>query len=170
MGVVRKEGYRLAFALMYSCGLRVSEAIRLPSRGAIDSERMVVRVVGKRNKERCGPLPSSLLEPLRAYWQTHRSNQWLFPSRFGSGPLTVKAAQNAFRQACGALGLDSRITCHSLRHSYATRLLEGGTDLRMVQRLMGHGSISSTQIYTHLTEPMEVRVRERVEALFSGLL
>jgi len=154
---------------MYACGLRISEAIRLPV-GAIDSKRMVLRVVGKRNKERCVPLPGSLLEPLRAHWKTHRSRQWLFPARDGRGPMAVKSAQEAFRQACAALGLDSRLTCHSLRHGYATRLLEGGTDLRTVQALLGHGSICSTQIYTHLTEPMRAQVRERVDALFTGLL
>lgn len=154
---------------MYGCGLRLSEAVGLRV-DAVDSRGMVLRIVGKGNKERCVPLPRSLLEPLRAQWKTHRNREWVFPARHGRGPMDRKSVSVAFRLACASAGLDSRLTCHSLRHGYATRLLEGGADLRTVQGLLGHSSICSTQIYTHLTEPLRARVHDRVDGLFAGLL
>lgn len=154
---------------MYACGLRISEAVSLPI-SAVDSKRMMLRVTGKGDKERCVPLPLPLLDPLREHWRTHRNSQWIFPARHGCGPMDRKSLSFAFNAARDALGLDAKLTCHSLRHGYATRLLEDGTDLRMVQVLLGHASIRSTQIYTHLTEPMRVNLRERVDELFRGLL
>lgn len=154
---------------MYGCGLRISEAVNLPVQ-AIDSKRMVLRIIGKRNKERCVPLPASLLEPMRAHWKTHKIPQWLFPGRHGRGPMCHKSLRQAFVAARDRMGLDSRLTCHSLRHGFATRLLENGADLRMVQTLLGHSSIRSTQIYTHLTEPMRAEIHRRVDSLFGDLL
>jgi len=166
---VRKPKYRLAFGLMYSCGLRIGEVAGLPV-SAVDSERMSLRVIGKRNKERCVPLPGALLEPMREHWKSHRNADWLFPARHGRGPMDRKSPREAFVAARDALGLDAGLTCHSLRHGYATRLLENGADLRVVQVLLGHGSVRSTQIYTHLTDPMREQVRQRVNALFGDLL
>jgi site-specific recombinase XerD len=154
---------------MYSCGLRSGETVRLPV-SAIDSKRMALRVIGKRNKERCLPLPQTLLEPMREHWKTHQNQDWLFPARHGHGPMGYRSLRVAFVAARDTLGLDSGLTCHSLRHAYATRLLENGADLRMVQTLLGHGSIRSTQIYTHLTEPMHEQIQQRVNALFGDLL
>ena len=153
---------------MYACGLRISEAVGLPV-GAIDSQQKLIRLVGKGNKERAVPLPIGLLAPLRAFWKTHRNRQWLFPSKTGRHPMASKAAGTAFRQAREAAGLDARFTPHVLRHSYATRLLENGTPLPVVQALLGHGSIRSTQIYTHLTDPLRRDVQETVDRLFAGL-
>jgi len=154
---------------MYGSGLRIGEAVNLPV-SAVDSKRMSLRIIGKRNKERCAPLPQALLEPLREHWKTHRNRDWLFPARHGRGPMDRKSLRQAFVSARDALGLDARLTCHSLRHGYATRLLEGGADLRVVQSLLGHGSVRSTQIYTHLTEPLRAQTRQRVDMLFGDLL
>ncbi len=154
---------------MYACGLRITEAVSLPV-SAIDSQRMILRLIGKRNKERCVPLPAPLLDPLRRLWATHRSRDWLFPARHGRGPMARKTLQLTFRDACDTIGLNPHLSSHSLRHAYATRLLEAGVDLRMVQVLLGHGSIRSTQLYTHLTDPMRAKLHERVDTLFSGLL
>lgn len=154
---------------MYACGLRISEAVTLPV-SAIDSQRMILRVIGKRNKERCVPLPASLLDPLRTHWATHRNRDWLFPARHGRGPMACKTLQLTFRRVGDTIGLDPALTTHSLRHAYATRLLEAGVDLRMVQVLLGHGSIRSTQIYTHLTDPMRAKLHECVDTLFNRLL
>jgi len=154
---------------MYSCGMRIGEAVNLPV-SAVDSKRMSLRLIGKRNKERCLPLPQTLLEPMRGHWKTHQNRDWLFPARHGQGPMDRKSLRMAFINARDALGLDAGLTCHSLRHAYATRLLENGADLRVVQTLLGHGSIRSTQIYTHLTEPMHKQVQQRVNALFGDLL
>ena len=163
-----KEQYRLCFSLMYACGLRISEAVTLPI-DAIDSAQMLLRIIGKGNKERAVPLPPSLLEPMRRFWRTHRHSTWLFPSRTGLRPMTPKTARRAFRKACVQARLDARFTPHVLRHSYATRLIENGTPLTVVQVLLGHGSIRSTQRYIHLTDPLRRDVQATVEKLFAGL-
>lgn len=154
---------------MYACGLRISEVITLRV-DSIDSKRMVLRIIGKRNKERCVPLPAALLEPMRAHWKTHKNSIWFFPGRHGRGLMCRGSLRQAFIAARDQLGLDSRLTCHSLRHGFATRLLEGGADMRVVQILLGHSSIRSTQIYTHLTEPMRVAIHQHVNSLFGDLL
>jgi len=154
---------------MYGCGLRIGEAVSLPV-GAVDSKRMSLRVIGKRNKERLVPLPKALLEPMREHWKSHRSPDWLFPARHGQGPMDRKSLRGAFVAARDTLGLDAGLTSHSLRHGYATRLLESGADLRIVQSLLGHGSIRSTQIYTHLTEPLRAQINQHVDTLFGDVL
>jgi site-specific recombinase XerD len=153
---------------MYACGLRIGEAAALPV-SAIDSRQMLLRIVGKGNKERAVPLPAALLGPMRAFWKTHRHPQWLFPSRSGRRPLAKKSAGQAFVRARERARLDLRFTPHVLRHSYATRLLEKGTPLPVVQTLLGHGSIRSTLRYTHLTDPLRQDVKGTVDRLFAGL-
>jgi len=163
-----KPRYRLCFSLMYACGLRISEATALPI-SAIDSQQRLLRVMGKGDKERAVPLPGSLLKPMREFWKTHRHPQWLFPSNTGLRPLAKKTAYRAFNQAREIARLDVRLTPHVLRHSYATRLIEKGTPLPVVQCLLGHGSIRSTQRYTHLTDPLRHDVQATVESLFANL-
>jgi len=153
---------------MYACGLRIGEAVALPI-SAIDSEQRLLRIVGKGNKERAVPLPGSLLRPMRDFWKTHRHPEWLFPSKTGLHPLAAKMARYAFGRARERAGLDIRFTPHVLRHSYATRLIEQGTPLPVVQTLLGHGSIRSTQRYTHLTDPLRRDVQTTVDRLFAGL-
>ncbi|MHC5034374.1 MAG: tyrosine-type recombinase/integrase [Planctomycetota bacterium] len=160
--------YRLCFSLMYGCGLRIGEAVALPISG-IDSKQMLVRIVGKGDKERAVPLPASLLEAMRAFWKTHCHRTWLFPSRTGRRPLAKKTAGQAFRRARERARLDLRFTPHVLRHSYATRLIESGTPLPVVQTLLGHGSIRSTLRYTHLTAGLRRDVKGTVDRLFAGL-
>lgn len=154
---------------MYACGLRVGETVHLPL-CAVDSKSMALRIVGKRNKERLVPLPAALLKPMREHWKTHQNPKWIFPAYHGQSPICLTSLRQAFGLARKAAGIDPRITCHSLRHGYATRLLENGSDLRVIQTLLGHASMSSTQIYTHLTEPMRAEIRQRVDVLFAGLL
>jgi len=160
--------YRLCFSLMYACGLRIGEAVALPIR-AIDASQRLLRIVGKGDKERAVPLPGSLLRPMRAFWKTHRHPEWLFPSKTGLHPLAAKMARQAFGRAREIAGLDLRFTPHVLRHSYATRLIEKGTPLPVVQTVLGHGSIRSTQRYTHLTDPLRRDVLATVDRLFTGL-
>lgn len=137
---------------------------------AIDSSRMTIRVVGKGDKERLVPLPMLLLDALRAHWKTHCDPTWLFPSPEREGPVRVASAQKAFRRAREQAGFDGRFTAHSLRHSYATRLLERGVELRVVQILLGHAHIQSTQVYTHLTTSLREDVQHMVEEVFARLL
>ena len=138
--------------LMYACGLRITEAATLEVT-AIDGIIGFIRVIGKGNKERQVPLPQPVLAELRSLWKTHRDKRWLFPSPRQEGPISRYALWLTFKQAVRAAGITRRITPHSLRHSYATRLLESGVDIRVVQILLGHARIGTTAIYTHLTEP-----------------
>ena len=164
-----KARYRLCFSLMYACGLRIGEAVALPVK-SIDSPQMLLRIVGKGDKERAVPLPGSLLGPMRDFWRTHRHPEWMFPSATGLRPLARKTAGQAFTRAREIARLDVRFTPHVLRHSYATRLIEKGTPLPVVQIFLGHGSIRSTQRYTHLTEGLRQDVQATVDRLFAGLL
>ena len=137
---------------------------------AIDSARMTLRVVGKGDKERLVPLPASMLDAMRTHWTTHRDRTWLFPSPEREGAIRASCAQKAFRRVREQAGVDAAFTAHSLRHSYATRLLERGVELRVVQILRGHANIQSTQIYTHLTTSLRRDVQHTVEDVFAGLL
>ena len=168
LSCLREARYRLCFSLMYACGLRMGEAIALPV-SAIDARQMLLRVVGKGNKERAAPLPAALLGPMREFWKTHRHREWLFPLRTGDGPLCRKSALRAFARAREEARLDARFTPHVLRHSYATRLLEGGAPLTVVQTLLWHASVRSTQRYLHLTDPLRRDVKNTVDRLFAGL-
>jgi integrase/recombinase XerD len=143
---------------MYACGLRISEAATLEVT-AIDGIDLVVRVIGKGNKERRVPLPAPVHQQLRGLWQTHRNRRWLCPNRTGRAPTDRKVLWETFRQAADAAGITRRVSPHTLRHSYATRLLESGVDTRIVQILLGHTSIATTAIYTHLTEPMRASLK-----------
>ncbi len=154
---------------MYACGLRLTEACRLPI-SAINSKQMVLRIIGKRNKERVVPLSEPTLDMLRQVWKTHRSKTWLFPR---CDDPTRHVPQNtvgkAIRIARTTCLLGDTFTSHTFRHSFATRLLEQGVDLRVVQILLGHASIQSTAIYLHFTEPVRANIRTLLGKFFGGL-
>lgn len=161
----RKPVYRLCALAMYTLGLRISEATGLKTESILASQ-MLVRIVGKRNRERAIPLPPSLLQALRRFWCTHRHPTWIFPNAKRNGPLYRKGMYRAFHSARSQAGLPVRVTPHALRHSFATHLLESRVDLRTVQILLGHASITSTQIYTHLTQPMRLDLQQRLDGFF----
>ena len=154
--------------LMYACGLRITEAATLEVT-AIDGINGFIRVIGKGNKERQVPLPQPVLAELRSLWKTHRDKRWLFPSPRQEGPISRYALWLTFKQAVRAAGITRRITPHSLRHSYATRLLESGVDIRVAQILLGHARIGTTAIYTHLTEPTRASLKRILDKLMTGL-
>lgn len=160
--------YRGCFTLMYAYGLRMTETITLPV-SAVDSKQMVLRVIGKGNKERALPLTESLLAMLRYVWKTHRSPNWLFPSRRIFTHLPEGSARKAFQKARAACGFDDRFRPHSLRHSFATHMLERGVDIRLIQILLGHSSLQSTEHYTHLTEPLREDLRKLLRDITDGL-
>jgi site-specific recombinase XerD len=159
---------KTAMLLMYACGLRITEAATLEVT-AIDGINGFIRVIGKGNKERQVPLPQPVLAELRSLWKTHRDKRWLFPSPRQEGPISRYALWLTFKQAVRAAGITRRITPHSLRHSYATRLLESGVDIRVVQILLGHARIGTTAIYTHLTEPTRASLKRILDKLMTGL-
>jgi site-specific recombinase XerD len=161
---VRSLCYRTCLSTIYSCGLRIQEAVYLQVKD-IDSDRMLIHVrYGKRDKDRYVPLPQCTLELLRRYWCTHRHAVWLFPARMGgargvllaaSKPMSMRGLRGAFQAARQECGIQKEATVHTLRHSYATHLLEAGVNLRIIQAYLGHSSPTTTAIYTHLTPKVE---------------
>jgi site-specific recombinase XerD len=142
---------RTALTTAYAAGLRASEAVGLKV-ADIDSSRMVIRVEhGKGGKDRYVMLSAQLLGILRVYWRLARPADWLFPGRDKSGPINVQVLYSACRSAGIAAGLGKRVTVHTLRHSFATHLLENGTDIRIIQVLLGHSNLSSTARYTQVS-------------------
>jgi len=142
--------HRALLMTAYAAGLRVSEVTRLRV-ADIDSARMVIRVRrGKGQKDRYVMLSPRLLEVLRAYWKAARPGDFLFPGAAADRPLTTGSVGKVCSRARRAAGLDKHVTVHTLRHSFATHLLESGTDLRTIQVLLGHRSLSTTAQYIHV--------------------
>jgi site-specific recombinase XerD len=134
----------------YAAGLRVSEVVRLQV-GDIDSQRMLLHVrCSKGRKDRLVPLSYLLLQRLRDYWRHYRPSPWLFPGQDRQSPLSIGQVQRLCRRAVRAAGIAKKASMHTLRHSYATHLLESGTDLATLQKLLGHNQLSTTLRYTHL--------------------
>ena len=130
---------------------------------------MVLRVIGKGNKERILPLTESILQMLRNVWKIHRSPRWLCPSRRPLTHLPDATARAAFIQARDACGLDAAFRLHSLRHSFATHMLQRGVDIRIIQILLGHSCLRSTEVYTHLTKPLRDRLRQLLSQTTAGV-
>jgi site-specific recombinase XerD len=174
---IRLPHYRVCLSVIYACGLRLLEGVRLQV-SQIDSARMQLHIrSGKGNKDRAIPLLERTLTQLRAHWLTHRNSTWLFPSpgRLGEGrttattPMEQSGLQKAFRRAVQELGLNKPASVHSLRHSWATHLLESGVNLRLIQLWMGHTSPTTTAIYTHLTRNAEGQATEALDHLTAGM-
>lgn len=178
--VVREERFRTLFRTIYACGLRVSEAVSLRV-GDIEAAGARVRVRdAKGGKDRLVPLPAWALQELRAYWKTHRHPTLLFPG-VGRGwrdrpesagrlaqalePMGVGSVQACLRQARAAARLPEGVCVHTLRHSYATHLLEEGVSIRLISAYLGHASLETTLIYTHLTAVNEAGARAALERL-----
>lgn len=151
LGAVRSLKLRTILTSAYAAGLRISEALRLRVED-VDSTRMVLHIRGaKQGKDRLVILSPRLLAMLRAYWATSRPNgPLLFPGRLGR-PVHIDVIRRAFRATVDALGLTKRVTLHSLRHGFATHLLEDGADIRVIQALLGHASPLTTAHYTRVS-------------------
>jgi site-specific recombinase XerD len=168
LGGIRNPTHKTCLAVMYACGLRISEATTLEI-GAVDRANQVLRVIGKGDKERLVPLPQPVLDELGHLWLTHHNRRWLFPNHVGDAPLNNRVLSRTFAAAVGATGIQHGVTPHALRHSYATRLIENGVDIRIVQILLGHASIATTAIYTHLTTPTRASLHNLLDRLMTGL-
>lgn len=143
--------HRTILLLAYSAGLRVSEVVSLKTTD-IDSDRMQIFVrSGKGKKDRIVPLSKTILMLLRGYYEKYKPIIWLFEGQTKGEPYSVRSAQIIFRDACSKLLLPSNVGFHSLRHSYATHLLDGGTDIKYIQSLLGHNDIKTTLRYLHVT-------------------
>lgn len=142
--------HRLLLMTAYGAGLRVSELVRLRVRD-LDSDRMTIRVEqGKGAQDRYTLLSPRLLEELRAYWRATRPHPWLFPSQREGRPVSVSCAQRVWGRAKRDAHVTKQVGIHGLRHAFATHLLEAGTDLHTIQRLLGHRHLSTTMVYFHL--------------------
>lgn len=174
---VRHPHYRVCLSVIAACGLRLLEGVRLQV-PQIDSHRMQLHIrAAKGNKDRAVPLPPRTLALLRSHWLTHRNPTWLFPSRSSlevQGSLAIKpmeqsSLQKAFHRAVQEIGLTKPASIHSLRHSWATHLLDSGVNVRVLQLWMGHSSPTTTAIYTHLTQHTEQKAATALERLTAGL-
>ena len=168
LSAIRNPVHKTCLAVMYACGLRISEAATLEI-SAIDRANKVLRIIGKGNKERLVPLPQPILDELGQLWRSHHNPRWLFPNRHGDAPISKRVLSDTFAAAVAAAGIQRGVTPHCLRHSYATRLIENGIDIRIVQILLGHASIASTAIYTHLTTPTRVSLHGLLDRLMTDL-
>lgn len=154
----RNLKHRTMLAVIYSAGLRISELISLkPS--DIDSDRKQIRILGKGNKYRYTLLSDNTLNMLRMYWRAYRPVQYLFEGQKKGQPVSQSTIQQVFRHACKKTGINKPASVHSLRHSFATHLLESGVNLKIIQSLLGHSSLRTTSIYLHVTrfDPSSVK-------------
>jgi site-specific recombinase XerD len=187
LAAVREPRFRTCLRLMYHCGLRVGETVTIEIKDIHGRERpprLHIRN-GKGGKDRYVPMAAAMVEELRQWWRTHQNPRFLFPSpgrgwadrtltlsqsmTKSLGPMSVSSVQMAYRLARAASAVNSASTTHSLRHSYATHLLEEGVSLRQISHYLGHESLDTTVIYTHLTAISEARTQVALQALYQPL-
>jgi integrase/recombinase XerD len=176
---IRLPHYHTCLTTIYACGLRLQEGISLQV-GQIDSARMQLHIQhGKGGKDRYVPLPQRVLILLRTQWRTHHHPRWLFPARWAvarglpqtaSNPMDLRGVQRAFRSAVTESGVHKHATVHTLRHSWATHLLEAGVNLRLIQVWLGHTSPQTTAIYTHVTRRAEELATEAIQRVMEQVM
>jgi site-specific recombinase XerD len=177
LSLIRLPRYRVCLSTIYSCGLRLQEGTNLQV-ADLDSGRMMIHVRhGKGARDRYVPLPPRTLELLRGYWKTHRHPVLLFPAEGrnhsnlaqATQPMSRRSVQEAFHAALKESGNHKRASVHTLRHSWATHLLEAGVNLRLIQEWLGHSSPATTSLYTHLTVKAEALGAKAIDQLMSDL-
>ena len=157
--------HKVMLSMVYCCGLRRSELLMLKPEH-IDSKRNTLIIkMAKGRKDRHVPLPNKMIDLLRLYWQEYKPKEWLFEGQKEGERYSEQSLQLVFRQALEKSGIKKKITLHGLRHSYATHLLESGTDLRYIQELLGHSSSKTTEIYTHVSAKKLNQIRSPFEDL-----
>jgi integrase/recombinase XerD len=187
LGAVREPRFRASLTLMYHCGLRVGETVRIALKdihGRENPPRLHVKN-GKGGKDRYVPLAPEMVQQLREWWKTHQNPALLFPSpgrgwadrtltlsqsmHLSKEPMSESCVQAAYRMARAASGINPASTTHTLRHSYATHLLEEGVSLRQISAYLGHNTLDTTVIYTHLTAISEARTVAALSKLHQSL-
>jgi len=164
-GAIKNLKHRAILMTIYSAGLRISEALQLKLTD-IDSQRMMIRVAhGKGNKDRYTLLGRRNLEILREYWKKYRPVDWLFCNPSRKKPLSTNAVRRVFYKALRKVGIKKPATIHTLRHSFATHLLEAGTDLYHIQHLLGHPNPKTTAVYLHLSRKELTKVTSPLDLL-----
>lgn len=193
LGAVQVQRFRVLLHLIYACGLRLGEAVALEVRDIQSAEGRLHIRDGKGGKQRYVPLPAAILPMLRAYWKTHRHPRFIFPAAGrdwrvnhratmadqaaalaaaqarATAPMSESSVQIAFKLALAASGVAKPASPHTLRHSYATHLLEEGVNIRAVSAYLGHANVEQTAVYLHLTEASEARAREALARMLSIL-
>jgi integrase/recombinase XerD len=186
LSAVRQPRFAHCLHLIYHCGLRVSEGCQIQVTD-IDSKALRLHVRnGKGGKDRYVPIAPPMVDQLRQWWKTHRNRRWLFPSpgrhwvdrnqpdlsqALGRSlqPVCLSSVQDAFALARAQTGINPKATVHTLRHSYATHLLEEGVSLRLISQFLGHAHLQTTAIYTHLTDTSETKSRLALQVLYRCL-
>jgi site-specific recombinase XerD len=157
--------HRVMLMLVYSAGLRVGEVVSLKPED-IDSERKMIHVrSGKGKKDRYTILSDVVLDVLREYWKAYKPRTWVFEGKIPGVPYSVRSAERVFEVAVRKAGIHKNVSIHSLRHSFATHLLEQGTDIRFIQELLGHSSVRTTEIYTHVSRKQIATMRSPIEQI-----
>jgi site-specific recombinase XerD len=157
--------HKAILMLVYSAGLRVGEVVKLKVED-IDSKRMLIHIKGsKGRKDRYTLLSEKALNILREYWKRYKSAKWLFEGAKAGRYLSTRTVQVIFEHAKEKAGIKKDVTVHSLRHSFATHLLEGGTDLRYIQELLGHAHSKTTEIYTHVSTKSIGKIKSPLDSL-----
>lgn len=158
------QKHKCIIKLLYGCGLRLSELLNLKITD-IDSGNMVIHIrKSKGNKDRVVMLSNQLLEDLRVYFSRYKPKEYLIEGQ-GGGVYSEKSVQNVVKDAARRAGIKKQVAPHILRHSFATHLLENGTDIRYIQQLLGHSSIKTTEIYTHITDISKSKIKSPLEFL-----
>lgn len=161
---IKNIKHKTIISTIYSCGLRISEAINLKI-SDIDSKRMMVRIENsKGNRDREVMLSENLIILLREYYKVYKPKKYIFEGRNG-GKYTARSAEQIFKKALKKAKINKPASLHTLRHSYATHLIEQGTDIRIVQELLGHKNIKTTQIYTHITDIRKLKIKNPLDNL-----
>lgn len=157
--------HRAILMLVYSAGLRVGEVVKLRLED-IDSKRMLIHIKGaKGRKDRYTMLSETALETLREYWKQYKPEKWLFAGTMGDRHLSTRTVEKILEHACEKANIKKDILVHSLRHSFATHLLESGTDLRYIQEILGHKNSKTTEIYTHVSTKSIGRIKSPLDSL-----
>jgi site-specific recombinase XerD len=165
LGMEQNPKHRLLLMLVYSSGLRVSEVVAL-KREHIDLSRKVIYIrLGKGRKDRCTLLAEKAAHFIREYCAFYNIQSWLFPGQSVTRPLTIRSAQYIFNKAIYHAGIPKKISIHSLRHSFATHLLESGTDIRYIQSLLGHATLRTTERYTHIARRSILSIQSPLDSI-----
>lgn len=180
---VHEQRIRVCLNLIYHCGLRVGEAVRI-QRHDLDDRQLRIHVKGKGGKHRYVPVSLGMFSELLLFWRTHENPKWLFPSpgrlwhrakdlpsvlKMANSHLSTSAVQSMFRVVRARMGVHHRATVHTLRHCYATHLLEERVSLRLISEYLGHHSLDVTAIYTHITASSEEMVRAALDVLHTAV-
>jgi integrase/recombinase XerD len=166
LGGIKNVKHKTILSLIYACGLRRSELLNLKVQDIESNRHLLIIRNGKGKKDRMVPISDNIIEKLREYYKLHKPEYWLFEGSVPGTQYSATSMSKILKSACEKAGIKKPVTLHWLRHSYATHLLESGTDLRYIQELLGHKSSKTTEIYTHVTEKSLQKIKSPFDDLF----